>query len=190
MKHIRARVEESSAWNLIQRQRSSWARLFRREWTPPIPPTRLPRFELIWLPYRLVSFRGQSPKGEEVLIASVQGHCESFALFQMEEVLVDGPPPGPHFPPRIDLARADQVARKELVAMLLRIRGVRGRFSPEEIVDRDIVHYPYWIFYYQKRSYIDFKIIDAVTGAPGASKLRGAVVSAYCEESDRMAKED
>lgn len=186
MRHIQSRIDEPAAYESFRRRRRgclagllSW----RRERTSVSP--RLPRLELVWLPYYLICFRGQSPAGEQTLTVSVQGHCGAFAVFQMHELLVEGDPPGPFFPPQMSESAAVLVGRKELVGTLLRVRSVRGSFTPEEMLSTEIVQYPYWIYYFlRRRKSIDFKTLDAVTGELAASKLKSAVLSAFCATSE------
>ena len=183
MKHIPPRVDEALAWKLVPRQ----GRPLRMPWRGERAPasSRLPRLELIWLPYYLFDFRGTSINGEKTLTVSVQGHCAAFAFFEMHELLAEGEPPGPFFPPRMTEFEALESGRLNLVSTLLRVRRIRGRFTPQEVIAQGVVQYPYWICYFLRRGgLIDFKTLDAVTGEPAASKLKDAIIWAFCREHD------
>ena len=184
MKCIRPRVSEAAAIRLFQRRRFGWLRIPARR-RPPTSSSRLPFTELVWLPYYLIRIGTQSGGSQGAITLSVEAYSGSFAVFQMHELLVEEELPGQKFPPKLRDQEAEAIGRRELLTTLLRTRGNRRRLEPGPTLGIEVAHYPYWVYYYERRKgLLDFRVLDAVTGERGAAKTKGAFLHAFCSAAD------
>ncbi len=180
MRHVAPAVTEGQAVEILN---SGWsARLHR--WlsivSPTDPDSSPPRADLVWMPSYLLTIQLESKQGPSEVTCSVDACSGSFALFQMHDAIVDGEAEGKTFPPVLDEAVAEKVAREELVKVILRRRSRAGKPLPTETLRVELLSYPYWVYYYQRRpGFIDIKVLDAATGRPVGNKIKLGILDAF-----------
>ena len=180
MRHVAPAVSEGRAVEILN---SGWsARLHR--WLSVLRPTdpdaSQPRAELVWMPSYLLTIQLESKRGPGEVTCSIDACSGSFALFQMHDAIVDGEAEGETFPALLDEAGAEKVAREELVKVILRRRSRAGKPLPTKTLRRELLSYPYWVYYYQRRpGLIDIKVLDAATGRPVGNKIKLGIPDAF-----------
>tara|TARA_R110002096_G_scaffold118243_1_gene256041 strand:- start:74 stop:679 length:606 start_codon:yes stop_codon:yes gene_type:complete len=162
----------------------AWRRLF-----VPAPRDKadgagkaLPYTEKIWFPYHIYTFEMNSRKGPGQLEASVESWSGAFAIFQLSEHLLEGEPEsGERFEPRLSIEECEPLARDNLIHTIMRQRSrLGGKPVPGDIVGRETILYPLWIYYFaRKRDIIDIKVVDGVTGRPNGHRTRAGVLDAF-----------
>lgn len=152
----------------------------------PKPQANLPRIERIWFPYYLIDFQVTSSKGPGTMLCSVEAWSGSFAIFQLEDFLLDGIPndDAPRFEPRITEEAAQESARKDLLHTIMRQRSRGAKPIPEAILSTGLIYYPLYIFYFQrKKNFIDIKLRDGVNGQGIGQRTKGGVLQAFLEQA-------
>ena len=185
MKFIKPRTSESAAMRFFQRRRPGnlWGLLGRRSRRTNSSTNkgrRVPFAELVWLPYYIVPVKVRSRRGEGEITVSVDGCSGSFAVFEMHADIVEGDIEGETFPPKLDAQDAARIARKQLLATIMRQRSNRDKPAPEEVLDVDLLYWPVWVYYYERRrGRLDIRVLDAVTGSKPGPRLKTAVLAAF-----------
>ena len=114
------------------------------------------------------------------MTVSVEAYSGAFAIFEMHPYLLDSPPPGDHFPPRIPESEAVETGRRELQHTILRLRSMGGKPVVGEAQRVELLQYPFWVYYYERRrGLLDIKLLDAVTGGKGGAKTKVGVLEAF-----------
>ena len=182
MRHVIAGVDEARAREILSR---GWGAKLHgiRAWflssESDGPP---PRMELIWMPAYLVTISMKTPRGENDLTCFVDGRSGSFALFDMNDAISGDALDAETFATVYDKAEADSIVREELVKVILRRRSRAGKPLPRETKRNELLSYPYWVYYYQRRpGLIDIKVLDAATGRTVGNKIKLAVLDAFKE---------
>ena len=180
MRNVAPAVSEGRAVEILN---SGWsARLHR--WLsilrPTDPDASRPRAELVWMPSYLLTIRLESKQGPSEVTCSVDACSGSFAFFQMHDAIVDGEAEGETFPALLDEAAAENIAREELMKVILRRRSRAGKPLPTKTLRAELLSYPYWVYYYQRRpGLIDIKVLDAATGRPVGNKIKIGILDAF-----------
>ena len=185
MRHLETLVPEHAV-PLICRKgcAMAWRRLFIRASHNEAGASGkpLPYTEKIWFPYHIYTFEMNSRKGPGQLEASVESWSGAFAIFQLSEYLIDGEPEeGESFAPRLSLEECEPLARDNLIHTIMRQRSrLGGKPVPGDIVARETILYPLWIYYFaRKRGILDLKIVDGLTGRPNGHRTRTGVLDAF-----------
>ena len=185
MPFIEPRIDEAWAISFFERRRPGnlWGLIRPRHGSTGRVgaggPRRLPCVELIWLPHHLINMRVTSRRGPGEISVVVEGHSGAFAVFERHENLVDGLPAENAFPPKLDTEEALGIARRQLLRSIMRRRGQRYKPVIEGAVHAGVFHYPFWIYYYERRrGRIDIRILDALTGEKGGARTKAGVLSA------------
>jgi hypothetical protein len=183
MKHIAPRMPQEVA--IGQFEKRPWYSFLQ----PRVPASplgeNLPRIELAWLPYYIVPVEVQSRKGDGVIEVSVEAISGAFAIFQMQPNLEEGPPDGEIYPPKLSVAEAQEIGRKRLLKSVMFKRGQRGKPVPVATGEPELMHYPFWIYYYERRrSLIDFKVLDAATGKRAGHHSKLSFLEAFTRVAD------
>ncbi len=185
MKYVQPGVSEAAAVRFFERRRlgNLWG-LLRRPRTVTRNSTRLerciPYAELVWLPYYIIRSRLRSASSESEITVSVEGYSGSFAIFQTQADIIDGEPKGETFPPRLDENEAARIARKELLAVIMRQRSGREKPVPGDVVNVELLQYPFWVYYYERRrERLDIRVLDAVTGSKLGPSIRASLLNAF-----------
>lgn len=153
-------------------------------WIRPLPQLpgakALPRVEALWFPFYLFTFHVTSPKGDGAIPVCVDGWSGAFALFELAPLLADGMPEGPYFPPALDSAEAERIARNDLLNTIMRQRSAHGpKPVPGVTQHQELIAYPFWVYYYyRKAGLIDIKICDGVVGDLLGLRTRSGVLNA------------
>jgi len=119
-----------------------------------------------------------------MLTASVDSHSGGFTIFEMDAWLVDGKVPGPRFAPAMSIEEAETIARRELLAFILRQRGLLAKPEPRDTVRVRLIHYPYWVYYFDAGGYVDIRVLDAINGEHGGGKAKRAVLNAFAHDAE------
>jgi len=185
MKYLQPRVTEAAAIRFFQRRRlgNLWG-LLRQPKAATSDSTssdrRIPYAELVWLPYYIVRIALRSALGESETTVSVESYSGSFALFETQAEIVDGMPDGEIFRPRLDENEAARIARKGLLAVIMRQRSGRKRPVPGEVVNVELLQYPFWVYYYERRrERLDIRVLDAVTGSKPGPSIRASLLNSF-----------
>lgn len=180
MRHVAPAVIEGRAVEIID---SGWSARLHRLFSifrPTNSDTSWPRAKLVWMPSYLITIRLESKQGPGEVTCNVDACSGSFALFQMHDAILDGEAEGETFPALLDEAAAEKVAREELVKVILRRRSRAGKPLPTKTLRVELLSYPYWVYYYQRRpGLIDIKVLDAATGRPVGNKIKLGILDAF-----------
>lgn len=185
MKFIKPRTSESAAMRFFQRRRPGnlWGLLGRRSRRTDSSTNeerRVPFAELVWLPYYVIPVKVRSRRGEGEITVSVEGYSGAFAVFEMHEDVVEGEIEGETFLPKLDAQDAARIARKQLLATIMRQRSRRDKPAPEEVLCVDLLHWPIWVYYYERRpGRLDIRVLDAVTGSKPGPRVRTSILAAF-----------
>lgn len=160
----------------------------------------LPFLELVWLPSHLLTF--PAVVSERSVQALVGGFDRSCTIADVRTVRWEGTEreemaPAQEsgrevFTPSVDTDTAHELATRELTRVLARRPGFRGGAVPTA-ESSELVQYPYWVYYYGRRSplggaqRIDVRLLDAVSGQPTGAKIKIALLAAL--SSQRAATE-
>ena len=147
---------------------------------------RLPKLETIWLPRHLFDIRCVLGKDERVITACVDSHSGMFTVFEMDAWLVEFDTPEPCFGPSMPLEEAETIARRELLSFILRQRGLIAKPEPRDTVRVRLIHYPYWVYYFDAGGHVDIRVLDAVSGERGGGKAKRAVLNAFAHNAERI----
>jgi hypothetical protein len=183
MQVIEPRVTEDEARRYFERHRAGnlWGLLRpRRITTGPLGSTKpgKPPIELVWLPHYHVRFRVFSRRGPGEIAVSVEAHSGSFAVFQMQEDLIDREIEGEVFEPRLSCDRATEIGRRDLLKSILRQRGQWNKPEVRETLGVDLFYYPFWVYYYErKRGLFDIQVYDAARGVKGGPRTKVGILS-------------
>jgi hypothetical protein len=140
---------------------------------------------LVWLPYYIIPVKVCSRRGEGEITVSVDGCSGSFAIFEMHNDIVEGDIDGETFPPKLDEQDAARIARKQLLATIMRQRSNREKPAPEEVLDVDLLYWPVWVYYYERRpGRLDIRVLDALTGSKPGPRLKTAVLAAFASAKE------
>ena len=180
MRHVAPALDEARAVEILN---TGWASRLHRLLSvirPTGPDSTRPHAELVWMPSYLFTIQLESKQGPGEVTCNVDACSGSFALFQMHDAVVDGEAEGETFPPTLEEAAAEKVAREELVKVILRRRSRAGKPLPTKTLSAELLSYPYWVYYYQRRpGLIDIKVLDAATGRPVGNKIKLGILDAF-----------
>jgi hypothetical protein len=147
-----------------------------------------PYVERIWFPYFLYTVEVASrKKGPGTMLLTVEAWSAAFAIFQLEEFIADGPlEDGEAFSPKLAIKDCETTARENLLHTVMRQRSRGGgKPIPGAIIAREMVHYPLWIYYYQRKKVgIDIKIVDGVIGRQIGHRTRTGVLEAFVAKKE------
>ena len=184
MRCVEPCVSEAEAVRLFERRRfgNLWGLLGQGRRTSA---GGRPFIELIWLPHYLIEFAVTSRRGPGTITVSVEAHSGAFAVIELARGLVERPDEQNTFPPKLDEEEAVVMGRKDLLQSIMRRRGQRHRPVIEKAVGVDLFHYPYWVYYYERRrGLLDVKVLDAVTRESGRPRTRAGVLSALVKAGE------
>jgi len=145
----------------------------------------LPYLETVWLPHYHVRIETVLKGACSDVDTLVGGHEGGFAVMDLADVpdLVDVDELA--FRPAIDEAKAIEIARTGLMTALMRSPGWRARPTVGPVRHIELLQYPFWVYYYQRRrSRLDIKVLDAVTGQMPGPKLKCAILTAFVDATE------
>ena len=145
----------------------------------------MPYLEPLCLPTFLVSFeKPVNNKGAVRTMGSlVDGHGATCSICDLDTMRWDEPnahsEPTESFEPRLSPKEAEAIARQQLRLLLLRRPGWRRKVETPDPKRSELIDYPYWVYYYQRRrALLDVKILDAVTGEVTGPKIKTSLLDA------------
>ena len=137
------------------------------------------------MPHYLIEFAVTSRRGPGTITVSVEAHSGAFAVIESARGVVERPDEKNTFPPKLGQEEAVVMGRKDLLQSIMRRRGQRHRPLIEKAVGVDLFHYPYWVYYYERRrGRLDVKVLDALTREPGRPRTRAGVLSALVQAGE------
>ena len=187
MKYVQPRLSEAAAISFFERRRlgNLWGLLRQPRSTTRNsnrPERRIPYAELVCLPYYIIRIRLRSARVESEITVSVEGYSGSFAIFRTHADIVDGERQGETFRPRLEEEDAIRIARKELLAAIMRRRGGREKPVPHDVLNVELLQYPFWVYYYERRrARLDIRVLDAVTGSKPGQSVRASLLTAFAK---------
>ena len=137
---------------------------------------------LVWVPHFLFTFHMESPQAPGETTVSVDACSAAFAIFQMEEDLLDTPPAeGEVLPGLVPRDEALKTGRHRLVQAIMRRRGSHGpKPVPGELLREETILFPFWLAYVtRKDGRLDIRLHNAATGEPGGNQTRTGVLHAF-----------
>ena len=184
MKHLPASISAENARAKIER--GIYFRIDRLvgraipSFRAPLALARpLPFLEIAWMPQYMMTFALQGPRAPESVCATVDGYSAQFALFLAGNQVIDESLEGDLPEPEVTLDRAKYVAGEGLLKWVMRHHRT-GKVKVGASLAVDILRYPFWVYYYQRRrGLLDVRILDAVTGDSPGSKTKYAIVRAF-----------
>jgi len=181
VKYIEARVSKETALRFFTRRRLRNAYGLLRSRRRLLPSGReIPYIERVWMPFYIVTLRVVSHRGPGEVTVSVEGYSGSFAIFQMHEDLVEGALTEEWFPPRMSEEEAVRVGREQLLQTILRRRGQQEKPVVEETLGIDVIYYPFWVYYFERRpGVLDIALQDALTAERGGNRNRAGLLDAF-----------
>jgi hypothetical protein len=157
-----------------------WWHRFRFRRRKTVDPTALPRLEIVYLPYYLFTIDAHYRDEVRQATATVEAHSGSFSLFDEKSYTITPNAEHPSFPPALPAEEAAEIARNGVAMALLRSRGKYRRSQVGRIQKTDLLGYPFWVYYYERRrKRLDFKVLDAVTGRPPGTKVKPSLLAAF-----------
>ncbi len=141
----------------------------------------LPKLSCIYLPHWLLelTLTAPGPNNTGRLMATVDAHAGACALCTFAEDPHEGLPPEAHFAPFLELEECARLAERDTSMRVLAQRGQRRRPFVENVQCIGLLHWPYWIYYYERLTgRIDFRMLDAATGEKPGHKLKTAALNA------------
>jgi hypothetical protein len=206
---LQPQVERSDAWWRLHRRRYRWLEFVTRIGRRQIPRsshvpdrtstdcrTGLPKLELIWLPHYRVSLQAAESSPEvdgssrqarpsvEILVDGFDRRATPFLLTNVNWLSNIEQVP---YEPNVTAQDAIALAHQALLDVgLLRSPWAQG-VTTWETLHVDVIHYPFWVYYYRVRHRIDIRLLDALTGKPtgpgGKISLLSALASREATES-------
>ncbi len=192
VKHLEPYLDEADALSVFERKRMPWL----RKWLLGENEValgrqshhfrRMPYAERVWLPYYVIDYDVKTKKLDSVISVSIEAYSGAFAIFQMQTQLIDGEPPeGEFFPPEMPEDEAVSTGRDHLHTAIVREKGRRLDPEVREAVNIEIVHYPFWVYYFERRrGLIDIKVLDAARGEKPGNKTRISLLNAFAKASE------
>ena len=176
MKYVKPEISEQKAQNILSRKISSFAvRITKRH-------VSLKRIELIYLPYYLFDILLTGKKGIQKITVSVDGLLGNTMFFTRESLNYVAEVNNPVCDFVLSSTEAQKIATEEYKWQLLE-HGLRNRkaLSLEDVSQTEIIFYPFWVGYYQKGRYLDFKAVDGISGEVQGIKMRKVFLKALRE---------
>ncbi|MGD9647771.1 MAG: hypothetical protein AB7U73_18815 [Pirellulales bacterium] len=167
-------------------RRAWWQRLAR--------PPRESHLEIVYLPrYRIALKRAAATSTEQ------QSHTAAFVgAFEAEVDILDlagvgcaEHEPAECFSPAISAEQALAAARLRLQRAALASVRPQQRLVMLEPPEIELVHYPYWAYYFRRRAgMLDAALLDAITAARAGPQLKRALLAALASSSPGRASQN
>jgi len=172
-------VDRDEALRRLER-RSWWSRLFGNRGRRVSD-----RLDLVWVPHHLFTFQMETkPFGTTTV--SVDACSGAFAIFQMEEDLLDNSPGDAELLPQaVTTEQAETEGRKKLLQAIMRRRGSQGpKPAPGKTVHTETVLFPFWVAYVTRGAdRLDIGLLNAATGETGGNQTKTGVLHAFVDRS-------
>ncbi len=146
------------------------------------------RVELIWVPHCLFTFEMETARDFGETTVSVDACSGAFAIFQMEEDLLDAPAgDGEVLSSLLLPEEAEKRGRDKLLQAIMRRRGSQGpKPAPGRLLRSETVLFPFWVKYVHRgKDRLDIRLLNAATGEAGGNQTRVGVLHAFVATSRR-----
>jgi hypothetical protein len=164
----------------------------RRPWSTPAQirvagqpgaDKQLPFLESVWLPAYEFTFAGDNLTS---LVCVVDAMAGSARLHQSDTYRISRKAVPETFAPAVDEMEAVDIATRTVMRALLYRRRSSGLdvSAPSGL---RVVWYPYWVYYFQRRNYIDIRALDGVTGGRVGHKLKLGILDAFRQRAAETA---
>ena len=171
---ITEQISENEAKNVLTNKKNFPFFKFRKK------SIYFSKFELIHIPFYVYNLQVENEgtiQNVKLAVDGLLGH----AVFYVKEDLVSEQRKNVNkcnfeLPP--DEAR--EIILKEYKGLLLET-GLRTRKSSKaaNIIDHELIFYPFWVGYFKKRGAYEFQTVDAVSGAVQGIKMRKLFLKAF-----------
>lgn len=181
MRQIVAAVDEATARRVVERTTRFRVRKFFLKLLRRPNPTSL---ELVYLPAYHVSINLRGKKNTSRAGCIIEGFSGTFALFDITDALCPFQGEAHSLPPELSEEDAERIARESLIRIILRRRSRDAKPIPESLESIELLQYPYWVYYYRRRTLIDFAVLDAATGMQARNKIEISILKALRSQED------
>jgi hypothetical protein len=138
------------------------------------------RIQCVWFPFYFARFALTSPKGPGAVTLSIEGWSGAYTVIDLMLPLIEGPPPGEHFPPKLDPDAAERAGRQGLLNTILAQRSRGHKPEPGERQELRLVQCPLWVYYYPRiGTRLDIRVVDGLTGELLGNRTRLGVLEAF-----------
>ena len=141
--------------------------------------------DLVWVPHYLFTLEMESARAFGETTVSVDACSAAFAIFQMEEDLLESPPPEAEIlPSLVPQEHAWETGRKKLLQAIMRRRGSQGpKPAPGKLLRSEMVLFPFWVEYTTRSgNQLDIRLLNAATGDRGGNQTKVGVLHAFVEQ--------
>ncbi len=142
---------------------------------------RLPYLEVVWLPYyhaRVEVRRRDQGRTADVLVCGSDGTTNLCDVATLK--WLDGEPPPPLLA-TISREEAADAACRAVLGLVAR-QGWSGKPPTLHVADVADVHYPVWVYYYERRrGRLDVRLVDALNARLTGGKMKAALIAALTE---------
>ena len=169
------RVGRENAHRELRPRRPRWLfRLLRarkRSW-PHVVDRSLLRMELVWLPAHYLQLEVRRGEDRGTIYCLVDGFDGAFDIIKEPITAWRYLAAGDIYRPSIDATKAEEIARTGLAR-------VARRASIGETLGTELIHRPYWAYYYERRrGLLDVRLVDAISGGIAGPKTKVALLAA------------
>lgn len=181
MRQIVTAVDEAMARRMVERTTRFRVRKFFLKLLRRSNPSSL---ELVYLPAYLVSINLRDKKKTSRASCIIEGFSGTFALFDINDALCPFEGEAFSLPPGLSEADAERIARESVTKIILRRRSRDAKPLTESVESIELLQYPYWVYYYRRRTRIDFAVLDAATGMQAGNKIEMSILDALRSQED------
>ena len=181
MRQIVTALDEAMARRAVERKTRFRVRKFFSKLLGRSNPTSL---ELLYLPAYLVSINLRNKKKTSRATCIIEGFSGTFALFDITGAFCPFEEEAFTLSPKLSEADAERIARESLTKIILRRRSRAAKPVPESVESIELLQYPYWVYYFRRRTRIDFVVVDAATGMQAGNKIEISILDALRSQED------
>jgi len=146
--------------------------------------------ELVWLPHYHVVFQSRTSDDELVTIDMlIDGSDRRATFWDLASVQWEPGVDRECFQPAFDEEDAREIARRALFEAGLRGKSWRHGLKTWEIRRIRVVHYPYWVAYFERHNErLDVDLVDAVTAELAGPAAKIALLAALARANHATAR--
>lgn len=180
--HVPSQLTRHDAAGVLNRR---WINRLQRWLGQNSPETvNAERVQLIWMPHYLIDLTIESSRGSAIQQVTLDAYGSVFALWNFNVPPERGVPAGESFPPRLDPQTGIDKAILALTNTTLQMRGQKGKPHVNGCSAIQLLYYPYWVWYYERRKgLLDLKIVDGVMGERPGNQIKRAMLEAFIDSS-------
>lgn len=148
---------------------------------PPAAP-RLPRLEVVWLPYYRVVIEMRDDEQSSRCNVLIDAHTGRSQLAQLSDSDWISQPVELGAEGRLTPQEAQAAAQDAMVRAIVARPGWGKRPRVHSVREWERIGYPVWVYYFSARGgRLDARLLDAMTGAAGGTALKGALLATLAQ---------